>query len=66
MDKEYNIQDKLLRASEVAEILDISRSMTYRLIQTGEIRSIHIGKARRVRCEDLQIFIQENLTPASF
>jgi excisionase family DNA binding protein len=63
MDNEHKTQNKLLRATEVAEILDISRSMAYRLIQTGEIRSVHIGMARRVRLEDLQGYIETNLHP---
>lgn len=63
MENEYITQNKLLRATEVAEILDISRSMAYRLIQTGEIRSVHIRMARRVRPEDLQGYIESNLHP---
>ena len=63
MEHVHIIQEKLLRATEVAEILDIIRSMAYRLIQTGEIRSVHIGMARRVRPEDLQGYIEANLHP---
>ena len=57
----YN-QEILLKATQIAEILNISNSMAYRIIQTGEIRSVQIGAARRVRPEDLQFYIQENLT----
>jgi len=42
----------LLRAKEVAEILQISRAMAYTLMQRGEIPTVRIGKARRVRPED--------------
>jgi len=42
----------LLRANEVAEILQISRAMAYTLMQRGEIPTVRIGKARRVRPED--------------
>ena len=55
--------EKLLKAIEVAAILNVSRAMAYRLIQTGEIRSVHIGMARRVRLEDLQWYIEANLYP---
>ena len=55
--------EKLLKAIEVADILNVSRAMAYRLIQTGEIRSVHIGMARRVRLEDLQWYIEANLYP---
>jgi excisionase family DNA binding protein len=63
MENVYIAKNKLLRATEVAQILDISRSMAYRLIQTGEIRSVHIGMSRRVRPEDLQRYIETNLHP---
>ena len=56
-------QEKLLKAPQVAEILNISRAMAYRLIQTGKIRSVQIGAACRVRPEDLEQYIQDNLTP---
>jgi excisionase family DNA binding protein len=55
-------QDFLLKATQIAEILNISNSMAYRIIQTGEIRSVQIGAARRVRPEDLKVYIEENLT----
>jgi excisionase family DNA binding protein len=57
------LQEKLLKAPQVAEILNISRAMAYRLIQIGEIRSVQIGAARRVRQEDLDLYIEVNLTP---
>lgn len=51
---------KLLRASEVAEILDVSKAFVYQLIQRGLIRSVRIGTSRRIRMEDLLRFIEEN------
>jgi excisionase family DNA binding protein len=53
----------LLRATEVARILNISRAMAYLLMQRGDIRTVRIGTARRVRREDLDRYIQENLSP---
>jgi excisionase family DNA binding protein len=55
--------EKLLKATDVASILNISRAMAYRLMQQGEIRSVCIGSARRVRQEDLAKYIEENITP---
>ena len=63
MEAQFNAQDKLLKAPQVAEILYISRAMVYRLMQTGDIRSEQIGAARKVRPEDLQSYIEYNLTP---
>jgi hypothetical protein len=39
--------------------------MAYQLMQRGEIRTVRIGAARRVRREDLYQYIQENLSPAT-
>lgn len=64
MKQEYStlkLQEKLLRAVEVAEILSISRAFAYRLMQQGQIRTIAIGTARRVRPEDLRSFIENNV-----
>jgi excisionase family DNA binding protein len=59
---EYDQNSSLLRATEVAKILNVSRAMAYQLMQRGEIRTVRIGAARRVRREDLYQFIQENLS----
>ena len=55
--------NSLLRADDVAEILNISVPMAYRLMQRNEIRTVKIGKSRRVREEDLFSFIENNLSP---
>ena len=59
-----NLQEgvPLLNATEVADILNISLPMAYRLIQIGEIRAVQIGKGRRVRPQDLRQYIESNLT----
>jgi len=57
------LPEKLLRASDVAEILNISKSLAYQLMQQGKIRTVVIQAARRVRPEDLKTFIEENLNP---
>lgn len=53
--------NRLLRASEVAEVLSISLALAYRIIQTGEIPSVRIGTAVRVRPTDLEAYIAHNL-----
>ncbi|HEY9078077.1 MAG TPA: helix-turn-helix domain-containing protein [Anaerolineaceae bacterium] len=53
----------LLKATEVARILNISRAMAYLLMQRGEIRTVRISSAVRVRREDLDQYIQDNLSP---
>jgi excisionase family DNA binding protein len=48
----------LLRISEVAEALSISRSSAYVLIRTGEIPVVRIGRSMRVSADDLQTWIR--------
>ena len=55
--------EKLMKADEVAERLNISRAFAYKLMQQGKIRSVAIGGARRVRPEDLLDFIEGCLDP---
>jgi excisionase family DNA binding protein len=52
---------KLLKADEVASILDVSKSFVYQLIRTGQLRAVRIGTAVRVRPEDLDAFVAKNL-----
>lgn len=53
---------RLLRAREVAKILNVSQALAYRLIQMGEIPCVRIGTAVRVRPEDLDAYIEANLS----
>lgn len=51
---------RLLKAKEVAEILQVSRSMAYRMMQRGEIPTVRVGSAVRVRGSDLEVFIKNS------
>jgi excisionase family DNA binding protein len=62
---QLNGEMKLLRAAEVAQILNVSRAFAYRLMQQGKIRTVAIAKTRRVRPADLQDFIEMSLVPSS-
>ena len=48
----------LLTVSQAAGRLQLGRSLTYRLIQTGELRSVKIAGARRVLAQDLEEFVR--------
>ena len=50
----------LLSASDVANILNISRSLAYRLIQKGDIPTVRINRSVRVLSDDLHDYIMEN------
>ncbi len=62
-EKEMNRVDaanKLLKAEEVAKRLNISKSLAYRLMQKGDIRTIRINSLVRVSESDLNEFILKN------
>jgi excisionase family DNA binding protein len=58
-------ETRLLRATEVAQILNVSRAFAYRLMQQGKIRTVVIAKTHRVRPSDLMDFIEKSLVPGT-
>jgi len=52
----------LMNAAQVAERLNVSKPLVYKLMQTGKIQCVQINKSRRVRKEDLEEFIKSNLS----
>ncbi len=57
------MDEKLLTAREVSEILQVSLAFAYELIRRGDIRSVRLGRAVRVRREDLEDFIAASVSP---
>ena len=53
---------RLLKVSDVARMTQISPSQVYTMIQEGMLPAVRFGSALRVRPEDLQKFIEVNLT----
>ncbi len=49
---------RLLKASDIARILNISRAMAYRLMQRKEIPIIRISHAVRVKPADLRNYVK--------
>ena len=58
MNSEEDFNKLLLRPREVAEILGLSKSYIYKLLVTGVIPSVLIGKCRRVRRDDIEKIIE--------
>jgi excisionase family DNA binding protein len=54
--------ETLLCCRDVANILKISRSKVYMLIQSGQIASIHIGANVRIKPSDLSEFVSNRRT----
>jgi excisionase family DNA binding protein len=48
---------RLLRIDDVADRLAVSRSMAWKLVTYGQIRSVRIGRSVRVRPADLDAFV---------
>ena len=53
---------RLLKVSDVARMTQVSPSQVYTMIQEGMLPAFRFGSALRVRPEDLQKFIEVNLT----
>jgi len=58
----YPQNGSLLKADDVAAILNVSRSFAYQLLQSGAIPVVRLGKACRVRPQDLDEYIERNLS----
>ena len=50
---------RLLRIEQIAERLSVSRSMAWKLIDSGALRSVRIGRAVRVRPADLEDYLAD-------
>ncbi len=53
---------KLLKGKEVAQALNVSRALAYRLMAECEIPTVRLGRSVRVRPEDLEQFISERVS----
>ncbi len=51
----------LLTVQEAADRLNLGRSLTYRLLLAGDLRSVTIGRSRRVPVRAIEEFIQSRL-----
>ena len=54
-------ETRLLTADDVAERLQISRSFAYTLMCRGELPPVRLGRAVRVRPQDLEEFIKSSV-----
>jgi excisionase family DNA binding protein len=55
------MEDRFLKIKEVADMLGLSVSFTYLLTKRGELPTIRIGNAIRVRSEDLENYLKGKL-----
>jgi excisionase family DNA binding protein len=55
------MQETFMKVADVAQVLNLSRAMVYRLIQHGRLPCLYIGTAVRIHPDDLDKFILENM-----
>lgn len=53
-----------LTPREVAESLRVSDMTVYRLIKSGELRALRIGKSYRISAEDFDAYLSDRFTEA--
>ncbi|MBA2497848.1 MAG: helix-turn-helix domain-containing protein [Acidimicrobiia bacterium] len=55
---------QLLTVGEVATMLRVSNMTVYRLVQSGELRALKIGKSYRLRDDDVDAYLAGQYTQA--
>jgi excisionase family DNA binding protein len=58
MTDEDNTSARLYRVPEAAKLLGLGRTSVYALLKSGALNSVHVGRSRRIRRDDLDRFIQ--------
>jgi excisionase family DNA binding protein len=59
------VTEGLQRISDAARFLGVSRSLLYRLINTGVLPTVRIGRSRRIPIRAVREFAAINLVAAS-
>ena len=49
---------QLITALQAARLLGVSRSQIYVLMKTGRLKSVHIGRSRRITREQVLDFVK--------
>jgi excisionase family DNA binding protein len=52
----------LVTVAEAANFLAVSRGALYALLRSGQLDSVHIGRARRIPMAELNRFVRERLS----
>jgi excisionase family DNA binding protein len=55
----------LVTVEEAAAMLSLGRTLTWALVRKGELRSIRVGKSRRVIVSSLHEYIERQVAAAS-
>jgi excisionase family DNA binding protein len=53
----------VLSVNEAAHVLGVERSTIYRLLRSGDLQSVRVGKRRKFRPEDLVAYLERGREP---
>jgi excisionase family DNA binding protein len=56
---------RYLTVSEVAALLRVSNMTVYRLVSSGALLAVRVGRSVRLRAEDVEEYLRSRLTTAS-
>jgi len=62
METENRGEEALLTPEELANYLKCGRTYVYQILALGEIPSLKLGKLRRIRRQDAELYIQKKLS----
>lgn len=65
MEDTTSARRELLSPEEMAEVLGCGRTYAYQLLSRGVIPSFKLGKLRKVRQRDVELFIEERATASA-
>jgi excisionase family DNA binding protein len=54
-----DFEEPLLTVGEVAEVMRVSNMTVYRLIKSGQLAAIRVGKNYRIRRRDVSRYLEE-------
>lgn len=57
-------KSQFMTVAEVARVLRISNMTVYRLISSGQLAAVRVGKSYRLREEDVDRYLAERFTEA--
>ncbi len=59
MSQKPGVGDRLLTVAEVADIMRVSNMTVYRLIKSGQLAAIRVGKNYRIRESEIERYLSE-------
>ena len=62
MQTETRSDEALLTPEELADYLKCSRTYAYQILARGDIPSLKLGKLRRIRRQDAELYIEKKVS----